>query len=62
MAGHYTDGFTLQQDTTAWIWNQIWDGGGARNLSEPLNTPNWSEFDVTLPDGTVATVNVKVKP
>lgn len=58
---HYADDFTLQQDTTAWVWNQIWDGGNAKQLSEPVNTPNWSEFEVTTPDGTRAIVRVEVK-
>lgn len=56
------NGFTHQQDATAWVWNQIWDGGKALHLTEPVNTPNWSEFDVTLPDGARATVRVELQP
>lgn len=58
----WTDSVTHQQDATAWVWNQIWDGHKALEQSEPVNAPDWSEFEVRLPDGTRVTVRVEIQP
>lgn len=50
----------LQQSVATWIWGEILPN--AMDATEPLNTPTWSEFEVTTPEGIRATVRVEVKP
>jgi hypothetical protein len=50
-----------QPEITSWIWDQVWNGNQAQDLTSPMHTPKWSEFEVTAPDGTRATVHVELK-
>ena len=50
----------LQQSVSTWVWGELL--ANATHVSEVINTPEWSEFDVTAPDGTRAVVRVEVKP
>lgn len=48
-----------QQSVATWIWGELIEN--ARHVTEALNTPEWSEFEVTSPDGTRALVRIEVR-
>jgi hypothetical protein len=53
------DRANVQQDAGTWVWSRVL--ADSYYVSEVLNTPDWSEFDLTMPNGVKAVVRVEVK-